>query len=284
MKSIPLPQFLTEVDSYTESMTKQQVCTLLHETVRKLDESERESVLLTMRKMMEGTTCTKKEHAQVLLRIDKVYKRLKRINEGYECLNVEIDDDYDDRYDTYYDQFMYEDPHGISRVINEALDLVHTCVMHEMFKEGMKLCEYLITMQIHGEGDVDDTYDIFDMHYREVFFFDRSRFVKECLYLTYMTSPLQERAGALWKMIKCMGYPEITLESIMKTGNMELPESDAFLPSWIALLASESGSYVSGLLLEAFGMLKTMDEMKKTADRYGKFHPELFDIMKNLKE
>lgn len=282
MKS--LPHFLAEVDSYTESMTKEQLGYVIHEIARKLNEKDRESFLNLFNGKTEALS-KYDDHQEIQEQIDQIIEELEVIHEGIAYLRTEYNNAYDEWYNNGVDEILFHDPQEIGTVITDAMNLVHTCVDHEYYQEGLRLCEYLTTLEVCTDGSyLNGTLDVYEMNEYDLLSCDFTVFAKDCLYLTYMATPLSERASALYLMFQRVGKRSITFETVLQMGHEELAEYDAFLPLWIEYLATKNDQYASILFMEAIGMIKTLDEMTKVARRNATTHPELYVTILNMEE
>lgn len=113
----------------------------------------------------------KKETGDVAFK--KSYRRvknnLKRIDSQEIAVGSILKEEYDDWYNSSCDEFLYEDREGISDMLSEACDFIHTSMDREHDKEGMDIGRQLFRLQILCTSEYgDEELSIQDMVYHEL--------------------------------------------------------------------------------------------------------------------
>ena len=97
------------------------------------------------------------------------------------------------------------------------------------------------------------------------------------LYLVYMGTKLEERAGSMLNILINANYYNINLERIMQMGDGDLPEFDKFIPLWIDELSEINSRTVERLMEEAVRLCPDANVMLQNARKYITTNPSLFE-------
>lgn len=279
-----LPQFLTKIDSVMENVSLEELKKFVHETARTWPESKRKEFLETLESFTGGSTDAGSnfEYQQGKLgkELKEISGKLADINEGTCCLDSEYNEEWDDWYNSDEDEILFQDPQGLLKYINRAMQLIHDCVDQELFTEGCELAEMLMILEVTVEGDYSD-YDgsplyICDLEEYGLLEGDYINFVKDCLYLIYMGNKQEHRAEEVLNAINNLRADEVSLEDILQSGKGDLPEFPEFLHSWIAYLGKQHGKKAESLLLESQLMLQDEEKMLENARKFAAVHPVLY--------
>lgn len=287
--------FLKKVDEASANLSHENLEGFVHEIARTLPEKEREDFIKTLQafqnpsdKTASGMLPEDDGCSGVLNRIAEMKDRLMEINDGSRMLDSEYNEEWDDWYNSDVDEVLFTDPEGIVKDIETAIGLVHSCIDMEMYQEGSELAELLSVLEVSAEGDYNDIdgapLSLYYLSYYKLLSCDFKECVKECLYLAYMGSSLDDRADKLFCMIENFECRDIKLEDILQTGNRELPDINEFLLQWIDYLGNQTGIYAEAFLKEAQGMIQDDDILIENARKYVKEHPALYEeiLCKNL--
>lgn len=283
---IKLPQFLKEVDAISGKLSHEDLEMILHEIARTWPENRRESFLQLLKAYDSGLGEMKEDkgYSDVISDIRKIMECLIEINDEERHLNSEYNEEWDDWYNSDADEILFTDPDGILKDIGRAMELIHSCVDMEIYKEGCELAETLAVLEVWAEGDYDGSpLYLHDLEQYHLLMYDYEEFVKECLYLIYMGNELEDRAEELFCMIGNFERNNITLEDIMQKGNEELFEFDEFLIKWIAYLGQQKGKQAETLLREAQSFVQDDGLLLENARKYVKEHPVLYKQLLELK-
>lgn len=288
-----LPKFLKEVDALLKKMSHENMEMLIHEIARTWPENRRNNLLQLMRSyenISGNESCQKyidDGTSQILSKIESIKERLIQVNSADRLLESEYNQEWDDWYNSDVDEILFFDPKGILKDINEAMELIHTCVDRELYKEGYELSEILSVLEVSSEGDYCD-YNGSPLYMYELDQYDLLEhayipFVKECLYLTYMGNQLEDRADEIYCMMGNFRCIDVKLENIMQSGNAELPQFNAFLPMWIGYLGTQKSKSAEKLLREAQSMIQDESCLLENARKYVTKHPFLYQQFLEIK-
>ncbi len=154
-----------------------------------------------------------------------------------------MNEEYDDWYNSEADEFIFEDPKGVLKIIENACNMVHQCVDYELLKEGYELANILLTIAILVEGDYsdfrDETLYMVDLERDELTTYNFRRLVLDALYAAYQSNPLERRPEILYHIICNSECDDITLESMIQEGNEDLKQQEEFLYVWIYFLGEQ---------------------------------------------
>ncbi|MCI7812386.1 MAG: hypothetical protein MR543_01715 [Robinsoniella sp.] len=287
-KMMRLPEFLQEVDQRMKKLSQENMKIFVYEMARKCPESKRESFLHLLEYCGEDGAKTEskervydKENQKLLSDIEEIKKRLAEIDDGERSLDSEYNEEWDEWYNCDVPEVLFMDPEKILLDINQAMELVHSCVDKEAYSAGCELAEIMSVLQISAQGDYMDfsgsDLSMDELEQNGLLEYDFKKFVKECLYLTYMGNKLSDRAEKLLCMMRNFGACNISLEEILQTGNRKLPEFDDFLMLWIEYLGRQKDSDAEKLLMEAMSMISNEEVLLKTARKFVDVHPTLYE-------
>lgn len=288
-----LPKFLKEVDVLSQNLSHENMEMLIHEIARTWPENRRNNLLQLMRSYenISGSKscekCIDDGISQILPSIESIKERLTQINSADRLLASEYNEEWDDWYNSDVDEVLFSDPKGILKDINEAMELIHTCVDRELYKEGYELSEILSVLEVSSKGDYCD-YEgsplyMYELDQYNLLGHEYIPFVKECLYLTYMGNQLEDRADEIYCIMGNFGCYDVKLEDIMQSGNDELPQFDAFLPMWIGYLGVQKSKSAEKLLREAQSMIQNESCLLENARKYVTEHPSLYQQFLEIK-
>ena len=286
--------FLKEVDEISTNLSHEKLEGFVHEIARTLPEEKRDNFIKILRlfggssdKAAAGKLSNDGGCSELLTNIARIKDKLIEINQSIRMLDSTYNEEWDDWYNSDVDEILFMDPQGIIGNIETAMELIHTCIDMEVYKEGSQLAELLSVLEVSAKGDYNDCDGsplyLYDLSVRNLLSSDFKKCVKECLYLTYMANSLEDRADELFCMIGNFQCYDIKLEEILQSGNMELPDIHEFLLQWIDYLGNQKGRYVEKLLKEAQHMIQDDDILVENARRYVKDHPFLYEELLCMK-
>lgn len=289
-----LPIFLKKVDEIAANLSQEELRKFVHEIARTLAEGKRSDFINTLKLYDNSLDNPVSEkfpkddgYSELLKNIEEIKVRLIEINEGIRLLDSEYNPEWDDWYNSDADEVLFRDPTGVIKDIERAMDLIHSCVDMEAYQEGSELADMLSVVEVSAEGDYND-FDgsplyIHELSSRDLLSCDFKNFVKECLYLTYMGNPLEERGGELLRIMGNFECYDIRLEDILQFGTMDLPDADEFLLKWIDYLGMQKGRGIEALLKEAQGMVQDDTVLIENARKYANEHPDLYEQILRMK-
>lgn len=275
-----LTKFLSAVDALSRPMDKGQLTAFIREIARVLPETARADFLERMKACTDSAEKENVYEKADKIKYEEIKGKLEEIESWEICLSGTLNEEYDDWYNSDSEEFLFEDPEGIGRTIEDACQFVHECVDKQLFDEGNEIAEILINLKIMVGGEYEDYTDeplsIQDLANYNLAEINYKLLVIDALYLTYCVSPLDERAEALYGMIHNAGVKEISLEMIMQCGE-ELTEVQEFLPKWIAYLGNQNSHIAQVLLNEAIELTDDADSLLESARAYKEQHPGLYE-------
>lgn len=289
-----LPIFLKEVDNLSASLTHGELERFIHEVARTLPEEKRNYFINILRSIGNLSEEAKFQdivkddgYTKLIKDIETIKNKLNEINEGVFCLDSIYNEEWDDWYNSDVDEILFTDPQGVLQYVNKAMELIHSCIDMEVYKEGFELAEILSILEVSTEGDYNDfngsPLNMHELSEYKLLMNDFKHFVRESLYLTYMGNVLEDRADKLFCMIKNFECYEICIEDILQSGNDELPQFNEFLTLWISYLGVEKGIYAEKLLKEAQMLLQDEDILLENARKFVDVHPALYEQLLSMK-
>ena len=280
-----LNQFLKQVDSLTEKMPKEKLAQAIYGIASNWPEHRRQDFLEYLEESHTSPDGTKEKMRKDLADIEK---QLDQIEAGELCLGSQMNEEYDDWYNSAAEEFYFFDPDHVTDALETAFDLAHSLMDCEMYEEAYRLCERLLKVQAHVEGDYGDYVDIYmdwkELEAENLISLPKDRFIREMLYAAYQVLPVQERIPALFWIMKEGQGDKASLETVLQAGGGRLPHLEEFLEKWTEYLGEQEGELAGSLLKEA---LEFQDDPAKTLQAAGRFavsHPELYeDILRKGK-
>lgn len=282
-----LTNFLKQTDEITGQYSTKQLILFIHDMGRVLPEDYREDFLKRLRAAGGKAEKGSSKDAGSELEFNKMYKlvrnNLKLIDSQELTISGVLNEEYDDWYDDSDEEFYYEDEDGISDMLKEACDFVHTCMDTERYKEGFEIGNQMFAMEILCINEYgDEELSLGDMVYRKLLHFDLMQAALDTAYCAYHAVPLAKRSEALYGVIVNVRKDEMMLEAIMQYGDEELPDFRDFLALWITYLGTRTGRDADSLILEAVGLLNDSLAAAQYAEKYVAVHPSLYlNILEN---
>lgn len=280
-----LTNFLKQVDAIAAQYSTAQLISFIHDSGRVLPESRREDFLKRLKAVGEGVDQSSGKDDTKTPELIEVYQRicdnLKRIDSQEVMIqgvqNMEYDE-WNEWYDEEDDEeFDYEDEDGISAMLAEACDFVHTSMDTENYKEGLEIGRRLFALKICCENEYgEEEFSISDMVDHELLHCDLRRMLLDVLYCAYHAEPLKKRPEVFYEILVNAGNSEIALEEIMQHGEEELADFSDFLKLWIAYLGDKMEHDADRLIIEAVGLLNDTSAAADYAKRYATAHPGLY--------
>jgi hypothetical protein len=88
---------------------------------------------------------------------------------------------------------------------------------------------------------------------------------------------MEERAGAIWSLLREAGYRDLTLEEVIQAGREELEDLPEFLEYWIDYLGTRTEYLTETLLTEALTLQNDPQKLLEAARKYYHCHPSLYE-------
>ncbi|MCM1087177.1 MAG: hypothetical protein NC419_03405 [Muribaculaceae bacterium] len=276
-----LTNFLNQIDTLTGQYSTEQLIAFIHDIGRSFPEHCREDFLERLKsaggrmekELDKGTV----KDAAFMEMYSHIRKNLENIGSQEITLTGILNEEYDDWYDDGEEEFYYEDDSGISEMLEEACDFVHTCMDMESYQEGFEIGNDMFSMEILCDNEYGgEELSFKDMVYHELLHRDMKQVVLDTAYCAYFAVPPAKRPEALYGVIANAKMDEITLEKVMQHGDDELPDFGNFLTLWIKCLGEKAGRDADRLLLEAVGLLNDVSLAAQYAEEYAAIHPGLY--------
>ena len=274
-----LTNFLKQIDSITVQYSSEQLSVFIHNMGRSLPEHYRENFLKRLKEAgdktsIEDAAADEKFREECSL----VKKNLRRIDSQEIMIESVLNEEYDDWYDDTDEEFCYTDDSGISDMLEQACDLIHSCMDMGKYKEGYEIGRQLFSMKIFCYSEYYDSEELTfeDMTRHELVERDIEEVALDIAYCAYNAAMRKNRTKWVYEVIKDVRTADITLEAIMQHGDEELADLEDFLPLWIARLGPETDSAAERLIGEAVCLLNDISAASEYAEKYANMHPGLY--------
>lgn len=284
-----LTNFLKQTDTITAQYSSAQLISFIHDMGRVLPENRREDFLKRLKAAGRNLEKESSIDAENELKFCETYKlvrnHLKTIDSQEIAIDGTLNEVYGDWYDDSDEEYYYEDNSGISDMLAEACDFVHTCMDMERYKEGFEVGSQIFSLEILCQSEWgDQELTIGDLVYHNLLQCDLIHVCLDTAYCAYHAVSPAKRPEALYEVIANAKINEVTLETIMQYGDEELPDFQDFLTRWLAYLGAKSGKAADRLILEAVGLLNNVSVAAQYAGKYVAVHPGLYlSILENGK-
>ena len=258
-----LTNFLKRTDALTAQYSTEQLVAFIHDIGRTLPEHCREDFLERLKSVGNKAEKAPNMNEAKDIDFDEIYSHirdnLKYIDSQEIAITGILNYEYNDWDDDSDEEFYYEDNSGISEMLEEACDFVHTCMDIERYEEGFKVGNQMLVMEILCDNEYGgEELSLGDMVYHELLSCNLKKVILDTAYCAYHAVLPARRPETLYEVIVNAKKDEITLEAIMQHGDEELPDFEDFLPLWITYLGGKTGNDADRLILEAVGLLNDM--------------------------
>lgn len=284
-----LTNFLKQTDALTAQYSTEQLIAFIHDIGRVLPENRREEFLGMLKAVGNKAGKVPDRDKAGEIDFDEMYGRvrdnLRSIDSQEVTLTAILNEEYDDWYSDSGEEFYYEDNSGISDMLDEACSFVHTCIDRGRYKEGFKVGNQMLTMEILCDNEYDNIEcSLGDMVHYKLLERDLKQVILDIIYCAYCAVPAAKRPEILYGVFQNAKRDEITLEAIMQHGDEELPALEEFMPLWITYLGDKTGHIADRLISEAVGLLNNVSLEVRYAEKYAAVHPGLYlNILENGK-
>ncbi len=284
-----LTNFLKQTDALTAKYSTEQLIAFIHDIGRVFPEHCREDFLERLRAVGEKTRTASNKNAVEDTEFGEIYSHIRNNLKSIDSQEVTItgilNEEYDDWYDDGNEEFYYEDNDGISDMLAEACDFVHTCMDMEKYQEGFEIGKQLLSMEILCDNEYgNEEFSFEDMVYHELLCCDPKQVILDTAYCTYHAALPAKRPEALFGVIADAGKEKISLEAIMQHGYEELPDFEDFLTHWVTYLGGRTEDDADRLIVEAVALLNDTSLAVRYAERFAAIHPRLYlNILENRK-
>lgn len=132
-----LTNFLKQTDALAFQYVAEQLIAFIHEIGRACPEHRRENFLEMLKSAgQQAEKGTDRNDADFDEMYSHIRENLKSIDSQELTITAVLNEEYDDWYDDSSEEFYYEDSSGISDILEEACDFVHSCMNMKRYKEG----------------------------------------------------------------------------------------------------------------------------------------------------
>lgn len=272
-----LTQFLKRVDGLADSCEKEQLTVFIHETARLLEEKDREEFLDRLEDAASGAIkkCGAVDDGSAE-EYDSVSQALAQIEEGELLLDEEYNDEYDEWYDSMEEEFLYTDPDGICKILEDACIFVHKCVDQCMYQKGADIGRRLFLLEICVASEYgSEDFTLEDMRDYHLLYMDLKSVALDTLYCMYCSCRMEDRPEALYDLIYNSGLRDLGMEDLMQHGSGELQDFETFLDQWIRFLSDKADVLSKQLFLEAVSLKDDAGFSVELARTSAGTHPEL---------
>lgn len=288
-----LIKFLKLVDKEIEKMTVEEKENFLHEYARTLPENQREKFLKALREVQQPEESkrnmqdwTDKKKAEIEKEIAVLKKQLKLINSAELMLDSEYNWEYDEWHNSDVEEFIYSDPNGILKIIENACMMVHKCVDWEFYKEASGLADLLLELEIEAEGAYGECMwepmQLADLAEKELLDYPIKKLILDAMYAVYHITKEKKRPEEIYRLIT--NNTAIRLQDFLQMGSRELEDWKTFLEQWIAFLGIKCEREVERYLIEAIDMVNDFEKEWEYARMYKEYHPVLYKKLFEKKE
>lgn len=284
-----LMNFLSQTDAIASKYSAEQLSAFIHDIGRVLPEQNRDDFLIRLKAAGAMTDQGSIKDIQSDQGFNEKYKlvrsNLKKIDSHKLAINAILNEEYDEWYSDSGEEYYYKDNNGITDMLAEACDFVHTCMDMGKYIEGLKIGNQLFTMEILCTSEYEEfEFYLKDLvHYRLLDW----NLMQVCLntaYCAYHAVPLKKRPETLYEVLVNGKIDEITLEKIMQHGDKELPDFQEFLTNWLSYLGTKTERNADRLISEGIGLLDDLSAAAGYAEKYVAQHPGLYlNILENGK-
>lgn len=284
-----LIDFLKQIDAITVQYSTAQLSSFIHDIGRILPEYYRKDFLRKLKEIGEETEKLPNQDGKKDLEFNEKYRlirnNLKMIDSQEVTISGILNEEYDEWYSDSGEEFYYKDDNGISDMLAEACEFVHTCMDVEKYKEGFEIGKQLFYMEILCINEYGgEEFKIRDMVDHKLLHYDLKQVIFDSLYCAYFAVPLKKRPEVLYELIVNADHNEIMLEAVIQHGDKELPDFQAFLKLWITYIGKKTGRDADRLILEAVDLLNDVPLEVKYAEQFVSVHPGLYlNILENRK-
>lgn len=243
---------LKQTDALAAQYSTEQLTSFIHAIGRGCPEHCREDFLKILKSVGNGAEKVSNKNEEKNIDFDEMYSRirdnLKRIDSQEITITGILNEEYDDWYNDSNEEFYYEDNSGISDMLEEACGFVHICMDMERYKEGFKVGDQMLAMEILCDNEYgDEEFSPGDMVYHELLSCDLKQIILDTAYCVYHAVPPAGRPEALYGVIVNGKKDKITLEAIMQHGDEELPALKNFCRAGLHILAIGQGMTLTAL-------------------------------------
>ena len=196
-------EFLKNVDTSTEQMTKKELEDFVHLLARKTGETQREKFIQYL--SIANKPIQNKENAVATIKskITYVLKEFKKVEREEICIEGSINEYYDDWYDDIDEAYIFGNTEEIQSIIITACDVLKAATEIKLYDEAYQLANEMMNLKVGIIGDyaenVQDYMQLNELYEMDILQFDFCSFGLHTLYLQYMIKTGKERISEIYK-------------------------------------------------------------------------------------
>ena len=274
-------EFLKNVDTSTEQMTKKELEDFVHLLARKTGETQREKFIQYL--SIANKPIQNKENAVATIKskITYVLKEFKKVKREEICIEGSFNEYYDDWYDDIDEAYIFGNTEEIQSIIITACDVLKAATEIKLYDEAYQLSNEMMNLKVGIIGDyaenVQDYMQLNELYEMDILLFDFCSFGLHTLYLQYMIKTGKERISEIYNALLYFNSVNLKIDQMMQAGYNDLPDFDNFLNDWIEYLGAINNKYSQKFIKEAMNLLDNPDDKISIAEKYSKAHPELYE-------
>ena len=278
--------FISEVDTISKSLTKENLEVFINNLAFNLTEAKRNSFINYLNNSVNNKKIDKNYLYTIFLKeYEEISKKIESIESEKRSVDSELYYDENCSY-SYYDDDNEDvaliDNEDVIKDINEAISFIDTCVDYKEYEKGFVLVKRLINLKICTSGDYYDYYDgPLDLYRLKQFGLlnDFDRFKRQALFLAYFGNDLGFKVKEVYSVIyKYFSNKDFSLININQINDEKMLDFNEFLPLFLKyLLAKEKRKYEDDfdLINNTLSLIKNDDILFDTINNYYTAYPKL---------
>lgn len=278
--------FISEVDTISKSLTKENLEVFINNLAFNLTEAKRNSFINSLNNSVNNKKIDKNYLYTIFLKeYEEVSKKIESIESEKRSVDSELYYDENCSY-SYYDDDNEDvaliDNEDVIKDINEAISFIDTCIDYKEYEKGFALVKRLINLEICTSGDYYDYYDgPLDLYRLKQFNLlnDFDKFKKQALFLAYFGNDLGFKVKEVYNVIyKYFSNKDFSLININQINDEKMLDFNEFLPLFLNyLLAKEKRKYEDDfeLINNTLSLIKNDEILFYTINNYYTAYPEL---------
>ena len=196
-------EFLKNVDTSTEQMTKKELEDFVHLLARKTGETQREKFIQYLSVANKPIQNEENVVATIKSKITYVLKEFKKVEREEICIEGSINEYYDDWYDDIDEAYIFGNTEEIQSIIITACDVLKAATEIKLYDEAYQLSNEMMNLKVGIIGDyaenVQDYMQLNELYEMDILQFDFCSFGLHTLYLQYMIKTGKERISEIYK-------------------------------------------------------------------------------------
>lgn len=278
--------FISEIDTISKSLTKENLEIFISNLAFNLAEGKRNDFISSLKNSTNSKKIDKSYLYNIFL---KEYKEISKKIESIENEERSVDSEWycdENSSYSYYDDCDFSirliDNEDVISDINEAILFINTCVDYKEYEKGYALVKRLINLEICVNDDYFDYYDgPLDLYRLKQFGLlnDFDRFKRQALFLAYFGNDLVNKVKEVYSVIyKYFSNKDFSLININQINDEKMLDFNEFLPLFLKyLLTKEKRKYEDSfnLINNTLSLINNDDILFDTINNYYNEYPGL---------